>query len=168
MKRISRIGLVVVSLVGFAAPAWAARMKCHEMAESADYQQKVFGMIGRGVVNAATCFVDPLVQTVNETKAGPALIGTLTGLARGTGCGVLRLGSGAIDVLTFWVPGFNGFPVSDSYDNCITTSHAAPPPPESTPEISPEEAPSSETGGAESQPAAPALPASPTKKVWKK
>jgi len=24
-----------------------------------------------------------------------------------------------VDVATFWVPGFNGFPVSDSYDNCL-------------------------------------------------
>jgi hypothetical protein len=43
----------------------------------------------------------------------------LTGVAKGAGCGVLRLGSGIVDVATFWVPGFNGLPVSDSYDNCL-------------------------------------------------
>jgi hypothetical protein len=39
---------------------------------------------------------------------------------------VLRLGSGAVDLVTFWVPGFNGFPVSDSYDNCLVQSPAQP------------------------------------------
>ena len=48
-------------------------------------------------------------------------MGTLEGLARGTGCGLLRLGSGAVDVVTFWVPGFNGAPVSASYDNCLAS-----------------------------------------------
>ena len=77
-------------------------------------------MIGRGALNAVTCFVDVLVDTVNGTKNGPPFVGTLTGVAQGLGCGVLRLGSGAVDLVTFWVPGFNGFPVSDSYDNCLT------------------------------------------------
>ena len=106
-------------------PAWATRTRAHEMAESQQYGQKAGGMLGRGVINAVTCFVDPLVNIVNETKAGPPLIGTLTGVAKGVGCGVLRLGSGAVDIVTFWVPGFNGFPVSESYDNCMASSTAS-------------------------------------------
>lgn len=42
----------------------------------------------------------------------------------------LRALSGGVDLATFWVPGFNGFPVSDSYDNCLagmtTTASASP------------------------------------------
>ncbi len=117
MKR--RIGIVTVALMFIAQPAWAARLRVHEMAESQQYGQKAGGMLGRGLLNAVTCFVDPIVNVVNETKAGPPLVGTLTGVAKGVSCGVLRLGSGALDVVTFWVPGFNGFPVSDSYENCL-------------------------------------------------
>ncbi|MBI3321510.1 MAG: hypothetical protein HYZ91_04490 [Candidatus Omnitrophica bacterium] len=122
MKRITWV--VIGVLVVGAQPAWAARTPVHEAAESQDYGRKFGGMIGRGALNVLTSFVDLLVNVVNETKSGPPLVGTLTGLAKGTGCGVLRLGSGAVDLVTFWVPGFNGFPVSDSYENCLTMSAA--------------------------------------------
>ena len=122
MKRTIGIGMAVVSITLVSQPAWAARTQVHEAAESQDYGRKFGGMIGRGLLNAATCFVDPLVNIVNETKAGPPLVGTLTGVAKGVSCGVLRLGSGAVDLVTFWVPGFNGFPVSDSYENCLALS----------------------------------------------
>ena len=120
MNRRTWILTVVFAMVS--QPAWAARTRMHDLAESPYYKEKAGGMIGRGVINVATCFVDPLVNIVNETKAGPPFIGTLTGVAKGLGCGVLRLGSGAVDVVTFWVPGFNGFPVSDSYENCLGPS----------------------------------------------
>jgi putative exosortase-associated protein (TIGR04073 family) len=89
------------------------------MAQSDKYSDKAGGMLGRGAVNAATCFVDILVQTVNGTKDGPPLLGTLAGLGGGIGCTALRAVSGVLDIGTFWVPGFNGFPVSKSYDNCL-------------------------------------------------
>lgn len=120
MKRV--VGVIALTLVLGSQPAWAARTKVHEAAESQEYGRKFGGMIGRGLLNASTCFVDVLVNLVNETKAGPPLVGTLTGAAKGVGCGVLRLGSGAVDIVTFWVPGFNGFPVSDSYENCLSAS----------------------------------------------
>jgi len=123
MKRVG--WLVGLSVVFLTQPAWAARMKVHEAAESSQYGRKAGGMIGRGLLNVSTCFVDIIVDTANETKAGPPLVGTLTGLAKGVGCGVLRLGSGVVDVGTFWVPGFNGVPVSDSYENCLAPASAA-------------------------------------------
>ena len=119
MRRIALVA--VVSLMLGSQPAWAARTRIHEAADSQRYGTKAGGMLGRGVLNVATSFVDFIVNIVNETKAGPPLVGTLTGIAKGTGCTVLRLGSGAVDLVTFWVPGFNGFPVSDSYDNCLAT-----------------------------------------------
>lgn len=118
---------VLIGMTAFlvaAQPAWAMRTKVHEAAESQEYGRKFGGMIGRGALNVVTSPVDIIVNLVNDTKVGPPLIGTLTGIAKGTGCGVLRIGSGAIDLVTFWVPGFNGFPVSDSYDNCLTTATA--------------------------------------------
>jgi putative exosortase-associated protein (TIGR04073 family) len=109
-----------------AQPAWAMRTRAHETAESMQYGPKAGGMIGRGIINLGTCFVDLLVNIVNETKTGPPVVGTLVGVAKGAGCTTLRALSGAVDVTTFWVPGFNGFPVSDSYDNCLGAAQAQP------------------------------------------
>ena len=123
MKR--AVWAVVLAMTVAVQPAWAARLRVHEAAESAQYGRKLGGMIGRGALNVVTSFVDVVVNTVNETKAGPPFVGTLTGLGRGVGCGVLRLGSGAVDLVTFWVPGFNGFPVSDSYTDCFAGTSAS-------------------------------------------
>lgn len=101
--------------MSFAKDTW-------EMAQSDVYKEKTGGMLGRGLVNAATSPVDIFVQTVNRSKEGPALIGTMTGMAGGLACTALRAGSGIVDVALFWVPGFNGFPVSRSYDNCLEES----------------------------------------------
>ena len=98
--------------MSFAKDVW-------EMAKSDVYKEKTGGMLGRGLINAATSPVDIVVQTVNKTKTDTPFIGTLTGMAGGLGCTVLRAGSGIMDVALFWVPGFNGFPVARSYDNCL-------------------------------------------------
>ena len=119
-----KLVVIIATLIVLSPSAWATRTPVHEAAESSDYGRKFGGMIGRGALNAVTCFVDVIVNTVNETKAGPPFVGTLTGLAKGAGCGVLRLGSGAVDLVTFWVPGFNGFPVSDSYEDCFAMTTA--------------------------------------------
>ena len=116
----------VVAFCLMAQPAWAVRTRAHEAAESPQYGRKAGGMIGRGIINLGTCFVDLLVNVVNETKSGPPVVGTLVGVAKGAGCTTLRALSGAVDVTTFWVPGFNGFPVSDSYDNCTGVTPAQP------------------------------------------
>ena len=97
----------------------AARSDVWQAANSDIYGTKAGGMLGRGLLNIVTCFVDVLVHTVEGSQTGPPLVGTLTGLGSGIGCTALRVTSGAVDVLTFWVPGFNGFPISRSYSNCL-------------------------------------------------
>jgi len=109
----------------FAQPAWAVRTSIHDAADSPAYGRKFGGMIGRGVLNVATSFVDLLVNVVNETQSGAPLVGTLVGIGKGAGCMSLRILSGATDLVTFWVPGFNGFPVSDSYENCVAVAPPA-------------------------------------------
>ena len=99
-----------------------------EMAKSDQYGTKVGGMLGRGLINATTCFVDLIVQTVHGTQDGPPFVGTLTGLGGGIACTALRATSGVLDVATFWVPGFNGIPVSKSYTNCLEASEEKPAP----------------------------------------
>ena len=165
MKRVTGIGIMVGALLVLQPPVWAARTQVHEAAESMQYGRKFGGMIGRGLLNAVTCFVDVIVNVVNETKSGPPFVGTLTGVAKGAGCGVLRLGSGAVDLVTFWVPGFNGFPVSDSYENCLAASMAAAEvfPPSYGQPASTWDVPTTEPGAAQ----APAEER-PAKKTWKK
>ena len=92
-----------------------------EKAESDVYKEKTFPMLGRGLLNVVSSPVDLLVQTVDKTKDGPPFLGTLGGLATGAGCTVLRAGSGVVDTAFFWVPSFNGFPVSRSFHNCLET-----------------------------------------------
>lgn len=173
MKRRTMAIVTGCALMLAGQPAWAARTGAHEAAESPEYGRKFGGMIGRGVINAATCFVDVLVNVVNETKAGPPLVGTVTGAAKGLVCGTLRLGSGAVDVLTFWVPGFNGFPVSDSYDDCLAASRSsarrssesqeATTSPESPQTTATWDVPTAEPGAAQAPAQAPSSPRS-----WKK
>lgn len=116
MKKI----LVAFAIILFASlPAAHAQETVWDMANSPQYGKKAGGMFGRGLLNIGTSFVDVIVQTVNGTKNGPPFMGTLTGLGSGIGCTALRLSSGALDVVTFWVPGFNGIPVSRSYTNCL-------------------------------------------------
>ena len=90
-----------------------------QAANSPVYGTKFGGMLGRGVLNVATCFVDLVVHVVEGSKQGPPVVGSLTGLGSGIACTALRVTSGALDIATFWVPGFNGFPVSRSYSNCM-------------------------------------------------
>ncbi|MFH0985811.1 MAG: hypothetical protein V1882_09810 [Candidatus Omnitrophota bacterium] len=120
MKKV-KVLLALVICASMLAPLSFAK-DTWEMAASDLYKEKSGGMLGRGLINAATSPVDIFVQTVNRSKEGPALIGTLTGLAGGLGCTALRASSGIVDVALFWVPGFNGFPVSRSYDNCLEES----------------------------------------------
>ena len=101
------------------AAVYAADKTAWDMAESNQYGEKAMGMLGRGLINVATCPVDTIVHTAEGTKEGPAVIGTLGGLGSGLGCTILRALSGVTDVVTSWVPGFNGAPVSQSYSDCL-------------------------------------------------
>ena len=109
------------------------------MAQSPSYGRKAGGMFVRGLLNLSTCFVDLIVSTVDGTKNGPPFVGTVTGLGKGLGCTAIRALSGALDLTTFWVPGFNGFAPCKSYADCINCapqagpSAPAPPPPAYTP-----------------------------------
>lgn len=110
--------MIALALILFAPRAFAAG-DVWEAAESDQYGTKAGGMLGRGLLNVATCFVDLIVQTVEKTQDGPPFVGTMTGLGSGLGCTALRVSSGALDVITFWVPGFNGIPVAKSYSDCL-------------------------------------------------
>jgi putative exosortase-associated protein (TIGR04073 family) len=124
MRKAMVLGLVLMGLL-MTQTAYAEE-NVWEMANSPKYGTKVGGMLGRGLINVATCFMDLIVQTVEGTQDGPPFVGTMTGLGGGLGCSALRVTSGALDVLTFWVPDFNGIPVGRSYSNCLEGIEAAP------------------------------------------
>jgi len=120
------MGLLVVLTVAFSVPAELhAEGTVWEKAQSDRYSEKAVGMFGRGLLNVATSPIDLVVQTVEGTQEGPPLIGTLGGLGGGLGCTAIRVSSGIIDVLTFWVPDFNGFSVNQSYSNCLESSQSS-------------------------------------------
>ena len=118
MKKYLFCLLAIISFIGL-LPNDAKAEDVWQMAQSENYGRKAGGMLGRGLVNVATSFVDVIVHTVEGTKEGVPFVGTLTGLGSGIGCTALRVSSGALDVVTFWVPGFNGIPVGRSYSNCL-------------------------------------------------
>lgn len=118
MKHAQGLLAVAATLFMSMGPVWADPT-IHDAAASPEYTRKAGGMIGRGLINVGTCPVDLLVHTVNETQRGPLVIGTVIGAVKGAGCSVLRAGSGVVDLAAFWVPGFNGFPASLSYGDCL-------------------------------------------------
>ena len=163
-KRTSLALMVALAMLVGPQPAWAARTRIHEAAESQRYGQKFGGMIGRGALNVLTSPVDVITNVVTETKNGPPFVGTMTGVGKGLGCGVLRLGSGAVDLVTFWVPGFNGFPVSDQYGNCLASDAAVVEEPLPAGDSQPAQTwdvPTTEPGAAQ-------VPVEQPKKYWKK
>jgi len=122
MKSLKGLGCLFLVLAMMTPNAYAADV--WTMAESPSYGRKAAGMFGRGLLNIITSPVDLIVQTVDKTKSGPPIIGTLAGIGSGLGCTVVRAGSGVIDIVTFWVPSFNGIPVSRSYSNCLESPDA--------------------------------------------
>lgn len=118
MKHLFVSLFVVATLLSHAAVAHAED-DIWTKANSPIYKEKAPAMFGRGLLNAGSCFVDLAVQTVEKSKSGPPIAGTLTGIASGATCTVLRAASGVIDVASFWIPGFNGIPVSRSYSDCL-------------------------------------------------
>ena len=81
--------LIMVITVGFTLPQ-AHADDIWQAAESQEYGKKAGGMLGRGLLNVASCFVDLIVQTVEGTKQGPPVVGTLAGLGGGAGTSKLN------------------------------------------------------------------------------
>ena len=115
---------LVLSSSAYAKNVW-------QMAESPKYGEKAGGMVLRGLLNAASSPVDMPVQAVRGAREHkPEFVGAVGGFTSGAVCTILRASSGIIDVAAFWIPGFNGLPVSRSYENCLDFGEraAAPPP----------------------------------------
>ena len=97
-KSISLMLLVMVSLT--AAPAFADAGSDNGQAQVKNVQS--------GSRNASTAWVEMLDSTHAEASKGKNTAENLTGVVAGGAIGVRktihRMGAGAIDLLTFWIP----------------------------------------------------------------
>jgi putative exosortase-associated protein (TIGR04073 family) len=119
MKKIVVCAAIISFL--FASPVFAKDV--WELAESENYGEKFPGMLGRGLLNVVTCPVDIPVQLVKGAREDDhAFMGAVGGFATGAMCTVLRAASGIVDVAFSWAPGFNGVPVSRSYEDCLASN----------------------------------------------
>ncbi len=80
-------------------------------ATSDNYLEKAPAMLFRGLHNVAFGWVEIISQPVRHSKNAPLGVGTATGLIMGPVMAITRTGSGLVDVLTFWIPGFHGWPL---------------------------------------------------------
>ncbi|OGW81564.1 MAG: hypothetical protein A3G33_01980 [Omnitrophica bacterium RIFCSPLOWO2_12_FULL_44_17] len=118
MKKVLALIVICCFILSMSPNVYAKSL--WDMAASPKYGEKALGMFGRGLLNAASCFVDIPVGTVNGAKRQkPQIFGAVGGFATGCMCAILRAASGIIDVATFWVPGFNGMPVCRTYGDCL-------------------------------------------------
>lgn len=99
MKKAIALMIAVFAVIGFALPAYA-----DGGVEGSDQVKNV----KVGARNAATGWVEVLDQTHNEAAKGKNPAEHVTGVVAGGAVGVRktihRVGAGAIDLLTFWIP----------------------------------------------------------------
>ena len=112
MKKLAILFCVLTIALMAVAPYAMAGDTLVRGATSDHYLTKAPSMLFRGLHNVAFGWAELIVQPINHSKNAPLVIGTLTGLAMGPVMAVARTGSGVVDVLTFWVPGFHGWPMS--------------------------------------------------------
>lgn len=96
MKKLTSLFLMLLVAVGFSFPALA------------DDGQEVIKNTKTGARNVTTGWVEVLDSTHAEaskgSNAGEHLTGVVAGGAIGVRRTIHRLGAGAIDLLTFWIP----------------------------------------------------------------
>lgn len=124
MKKV--IGLAAIFCLAFSLNAQAKDL--WEMAQSPKYGEKAGGMLGRGILNAASCPIDMFASAAKGSREGTnQFVGVVGGFAKGALCTVTRATSGVIDAATFWVPSWNGIAPCRSYEDCFAcTAQAAP------------------------------------------
>lgn len=103
MKKLIALSLMVILAAGTAVPAFA------DGAASAGLTgEEQVKNIQTGSRNAATGWVEVLDRTHEEASKGKNTGEHLTGVVAGGAIGVRktihRVGAGAIDLLTFWIP----------------------------------------------------------------
>lgn len=123
MKKV--IGLAAIFCLAFSFNAHAAK-DLWEMAKSPKYGEKAGGMIGRGLINAASSPIDMFASAAKGGReSSNQFVGAVGGFAKGAVCTITRAASGVIDVATFWVPQWNGVAPCRSYEDCFACTGEA-------------------------------------------
>jgi putative exosortase-associated protein (TIGR04073 family) len=126
-RRARRIGAalgMILLLMAGEAQATGVYTDCScplcEAAESFNHTQKMFGALGRGVVNTTLGWVELFVQPVKKAREDKTLF---DGLISGVGETVKRTASGIWEIVTFWrAPDPAGYFVRDSARSCALGS----------------------------------------------
>ncbi|AKJ64508.1 exosortase system-associated protein, TIGR04073 family [Kiritimatiella glycovorans] len=71
---------------------------------NAGYMEKIMRKLGRGVANVASSPIELLSNMQDVTEDSGLLAGLTYGTVRGVGHGVARIGVGAAEILSFYVP----------------------------------------------------------------
>jgi len=104
VKKLLSSVLLLAFAVAFGAPAFADTAA----ATSSDAGSEQVKNVQVGSRNAATGWVEVLDSTHAEASKGKSTGEQLTGVVAGSAIGVRkavhRIGAGAIDLLTFWIP----------------------------------------------------------------
>ena len=104
MKKLTTVAVLVAGTVVLSMPAFADSAA----STTVDNGQEQVKNVQVGSRNAATGWVEVLDHTHAEASKGKStgeqLTGVVAGGAIGTRKAIHRIGAGAIDLLTFWIP----------------------------------------------------------------
>ncbi len=121
MKKFFTLFLVVSVMLGSASvfaqqtynPAAMLNQQIEHGADSHNYFAKAPSQLFRGLHNVAFGWSNILTDLFQP----PIGLGTAMAPLTGPATAITRTLSGAIDLVTFWVPGFNGFSITDGEKN---------------------------------------------------
>ena len=71
------------------------------------YPVKTGGQFLRGLINAATCWLELPRSIFIDSRDGAPVVGTFLGVADGAAYTILRAGGGIIDIVTAIIPNYN-------------------------------------------------------------
>lgn len=101
--------LILGMLLVMCAPAFADPLAdLNEAADSDQYGKKAPAMFVRGGGDVLISPAEVITTTYQDTIHKPPVVGTVMGLGKGTAYTIDRAGRGTLDMLTFWVPNYNG------------------------------------------------------------
>ena len=114
MKKVMLVMLVVLMSASLAYAAAGSRFQAFTNAQSGTGTTAMGGRICQGICNVALGWTEIFFRPGKEVAAGK---GPIEGIFKGLGNALVRTGAGAVEVVTFWVPG-DQVATSDSCPLC--------------------------------------------------
>lgn len=130
MSRLSTLPVLIVFLAAFGLMAVAPATSSVAQAQASSYDEdiyrensdieKIFGKLGRGVVNVLTGWVEIPKTIAKEWRRTDPFTGTIVGFFKGLGWGVARTLAGFYEVVSF------PFPVPRGYEPVMEPEYILP------------------------------------------